>query len=310
MSVSSKYVLHGLLSGANFISQIENARVSPDVEMLIDHPSGLDYPMNMANIRTFPIITFETTQLLTLLGLGGSNGVTLIDLSAGNVDLFFKATTNKASRVADATTSHQRYRAAAAALSVDRISASQGAPARAFCTLYCIYNGSTNPLVATGSVALSGTPTAADRWTLGPTTITDTVPAAVTIAGLQDWTLDYQRQVEPGYGDGDQFPTHLFQRSLSPVITCRGFDMLMPTLSSVGIELSDVTSYLRRSDTTGPKSNATTEHIKIVADSGVAIIDEVSGSGNDAGMTAIRIPCATTSASANPITITTGSAIT
>lgn len=309
MSIASKFVLHGIVSGANFLTQIDNCRVSPEAEILLSMPAGVPYPMNASVIRVVPMATFETEQLATLLGLGGNNGVNLIDLSAGNVDLYWKKTKNLASREADASLVHSRYRAAMACLSVDRITAGDKRPARASCTLYCLYNGSAVPMTFTGSVALSGTPAAADRWLAGPAEITDTFPTTIDVAGLQELTVDFQRRVKIDGSAGELYATHAFQQETSPIITVSGFDQLLPSIGN-GVELTDAKAYLRRSDKTAPYAAAATEHILIDAGVAIATIDEETGGGNQDAQSKLRITPITSDGTVSPLAITLSSAIT
>lgn len=308
MSIATKYVLHGIVSGANFLSQIDNCRVSPEAEILLSTPAGVPYPMNASVVRVVPMATFETEQLSTLLGLGGNSGVNLIDLSAGNVDLYWKRTKDLASREPDASLLHLRYRAAMACLSVDRITAGDKRPARAFCTLYCLYNGSAVPMTFTGTVALAGTPAAADRWLAGPAEITDGVPATVDIGGVQELTVDFQRQVKVDGSAGELYATHAFQQQSSPILTIAGFDMLLPTIGSA-VELTDAKAYLRRSDKTAPYADAATEHILIDAGVSLATVDEETGGGNQDGQSRLRITPITSDGTVSPLAITVGSAI-
>jgi hypothetical protein len=309
MTISAKYVLHGIVNGANFVSLIENSRVSPECEVLLSTPAGLPYPMNATIPSVKPLVTFETEQLATLLGLGGTNGVHLIDLSAGNTDIYFKKTKNLSTREPDASPVHQRYRAAMACLSVDRITAGDKRPARAFCTLYAIYNGAAVPLVYTGSVALAGTPASADRWFQGPVKITDTIPTTVTIAGVQESTIDFQRRVVIGTGDGEQYATHAYEQETSPILSAAGFDMILPTIGS-GVELTDGKWYLRRYKKTGPYADGDAQHILIDLGSALATVEEATGGGNQDAMTRLRVTALTSNPAADPLTITTGSMIT
>lgn len=308
MSISAKYVLHGIVSGANLLSQIDNCRVSPECEVLLSTPAGLPFPMNASVVRVAPMVTFETEQLATLLALGGTNGVHLIDLSAGNVDLYFKKTKNLSTRETDASAVHQRYRAAMACLSVDRITAGDSRPARAFCTLYAIYNGSANPFVYTGSVALAGTPSAPDRWFVGKTTITDTVPTTLTIAGVQETNIDFQRRVKVDKGDGELFPTHAFEQESMPIITVGGFDMRLPDIAN-GVELTDGKFYLRRYKKTGPYADGDSQHILIDTGPGLATIEEATGGGNQDAMTRVRVTPVTSTVTTHPLAITLATTI-
>lgn len=310
MSIGTKFVLHGIVSGASTISQIENCRVNPGANIMLGTPAGLPFPLNAFNTRIVPEITFDTGQLITLVGLGGTNGVHYIDLSAANVDLHFKATTNLSTRTADASLAHQRYRAAMAALGIDRITAGDQTPAKASCRIVCIYNGSAVPLVAAGSLALAGTPTFAEQYLAGPCSITYAGPTTTTISGVQDFTLDFGRKIVTAGGDGELYATHSFQETIEPVITIRAPDMGLPTIGVGGILLTAFTCYLRRSGEVGPVANATASHFKISGTTAIVTVDDANGGNNDGGMTTYRITPVGANSTTNPITITPSSAIT
>jgi len=309
MAIGTKFVLHALVSGANTISEIENCRVNPQANIILGTPAGLPFPLNAFNTRTAPEITFDTGQLITLSGLGGVNGVHYIDLSGGNVDLHFKKTTNLGTRVADASAEHQRYRAAMSALSIERITAGDQTPARASCRLVCVYNGSAVPLVATGSLALVGTPTFAEQYLAGPCSVTYAGPTTTTIAGVQDITLDFGRRIVTQGGDGEFYPTHSFQAEINPVITIRAPDMGLPIVGVTGLLLTAFNCYLRRSAEIGPVANGTSSHYKISGTTAILTIDDASGGNNDDGMTTYRITPVGANSTTNPITITPSTTI-
>lgn len=311
MSVSTQYVLHGVLNSSSFLSQISNARVLSGLEYLIGQPAGLPNPMFVANIGALPQFSFDTTQLTTLCGLGGTSGYHLIDLSAANTDLYFKKTANLSTRVADATTEHIRMRAAMACLSIDRISAGHRTEASASCTLSALYNGSALPLVPTGSVALSGTPSSAVHWIAGKVTLTDTAgsPVTTTVAGVQDITIEFNRQAKIAGGEGEQYATHGYEQSVNPIITVKCLDTLWATIGANGTALGGFSVYLRKCSTTGPVATGTAQHIRFYGTAGIVAVDETASGGNEPGMTTLRITPVAASASADAMTIDTASTI-
>jgi hypothetical protein len=303
MSVGTVYALHGVVNSATFITQIDSARPSPNTEHLDGIPAGFPYPLFTSTFAQNPGISIETPQLKTILDLSGALE-SIVDLSGANTDLYFKKIADLGRRVADATTEHIRFRMAQSFLSLNQITAGDRQRAVASCYLGTTYNGSVAPLVPAGSVALSGTPTAAQHYVAGPVKIN-----TVLLPGVQDITIDFQRQLVELSGDGELFNTFAACGQYFPVITVRCTAHAWDTYGLSGTVLTAGDFWLRKVAPTGRVADATQEHIQFSATTGLILPVESSGGGNEPSITTYRIALVGTNATTEPITVDTTAAI-
>lgn len=298
MALPTQYVLHGILNSSTFLSQISNSRLSTGMEYLVSHPAGLNVPLFCANIGTLPMVSFDCSQLATLLGLTGAN---LVSLAAANTDLHMKEVVNLSTRQADATAEHLRFRMASCALSVDRITAGHRTEASAACRIIPVWNGSVDPVVPAGTLALAGTPTTATHYLAGPVSLNGTL-----LTGVQDITIEYNRVLRMSGGEGEQYITALWEESISPVITIKALNVPWTVYGLNGTALTAYIVYLRRLGTTGIVSNATTTNLIFTGTTGLVSIDDTAAGGNSPGETTIRITSTVASASGSPLVYSTG----
>jgi hypothetical protein len=233
----------------------------------------------------------------------------IVDLSGANTDLLFKATADLGRRVADATTSHVRFRMAQAYLALNQITAGHESEAVASCILGTTYDGSNAPLVAAGSVALSGTPTSATHYVAGPVSLN-----ASTLSGVQDISIDFGRRLIVLGGDGEIYPTFCACQFYSPTITIRTLTHVWQTYGITGTALSGsagaFTAYLRKVSNVGRVADGTAEHIKFTGTTGTIQVDEATGGNNDPSMVTVRVTLVGSSATTEPIAVDTAIAIT
>lgn len=304
MAVSTAYVLHGILNSSTFISQISNAQPSPAIETMLSEPAGFPYPLFVANQGQNPVTTFETSQLKTILDLTGALS-SIVDLSGANTDLHYKKVADLGRRVADATTEHIRFRMSQAFLSLERITAGHRTEAVASCRLGVTYDGSNSPLVPAGSLALAGTPTSATHWLAGPVYLN-----TVALPGVQEITIDFQRQLLELGGEGELYNTFVACQVYRPVITIRCTEHAWATYGLNGTALTAGSFYLRKMATTGRVADGTAQHIKFAATAGLITVDDTTGGGNEAGITTYRVTLVGADTSTEPITVSTAVAIT
>lgn len=305
MAVSTVHVLHGILNGSTFLSQISNAQVSSGIEYLIGQASGMPYAQFVGNLGQNPSTSFDCTQLKTVLDL--TNAMTgIVDLSGANTDLHMKKVQDLGRRVADATTEHMRFRMAQAWLGVDRITAGHRQEATASCRLGTTFDGTNNPLVPAGSLANTGTSTSDTHWVVGPVYLN-----TVLLPGVQDITIDFQRNYLEAGGEGELYPTFAAAREYNPVITIRCLEL--PAWTTFGLNGTVLTAgsfYLFKVAPTGRVAVATAEHIKFAATKGLITVDDTASGGNQEGITAVRVTLVGSSATVEPITVNTAIAIT
>ena len=301
MAVSSNFVLHGLKTSGSFISQISSASFNSGINTQVGVPAGLPFGLFVYNLNQSPEFAITTEQVKTLLDITGTG---LGDTSAADVDLLFKATTNKSTRVADATTSHWRARAPETVIVPLSISASNDSPATMQARVVCLYDGSNAPVANTGSVALSGTPTSAEHFVVGPVVINTT-----TIPGILDWSLDFGVQTIETRSDGELYLSWLAVKEYRPVVTIRCLGSAAVTYGLNGTALTGLTVYLRKCATTGRVANGTAEHIAFTATAGLITIPEASGGNNNEAITTIRCELIGADATTVPLAVNTATAI-
>lgn len=301
MALPTQFVLHGILNSSTFISQISRAQLSSGMEYLVGHPAGLPVPLFCANMGVTPMLSFESSQIATLLGLTGAS---LVTLAGANTDLHYKEVVNLSNRQADATAEHLRFRMASCALSVDRITAGHRREAEASCRIIPIWNGSVAPVVPAGSLALAGTPTSATHYLAGPVSLNGTL-----LTGIQEVTIDYQRQLRMSGGEGEQYITALWEESISPVITIKALNVPWTVYGLNGTALTAYIVYLRRLATTGIVSDATTTNLIFTGTTGLVSIDSTEAGGNAPGETTIRITSTVASASGSPLVYSVGAIV-
>lgn len=303
MAISNLFVLHGInISGLAFISQITNARPSPAIETILARSAGFPSPLFVANMGQKPMVSFDTTQVATILGI---TGITIADLTSYTVDLYYTLVTNRGSRVAAANASHYRFRMANAVLACDRITAGHRSEATASCMLYNPYDGVNEPIVPVGSVALAGTPTSDEHFVVGPCSFNGT-----DFEGVTDFTLDFGRSLIQAGDRGDLYDTFLAEQELSPSVSVKangGVPWFGAGLN--GTALTSMTCYLRRLATTGRVANGTASHISVTADTGLVYAEDSSGGNNDPVSTSVRAALVASSATAYPVAVNTGVAI-
>lgn len=306
MAVSSMHVLHGIVNSSTFISQIGSSTSSPGIQTMVGHAAGLVNPLFVANMSQNPGVAFQSSQIKTLLDL---TGVTIEDLSGANTDLLFKACTDGAARVADATTGHIRLRAANAVLDLSSITAGHNSEAVASCRLICYYDGTNEPIVPAGSVALSGTPTSAEHFVAGPVFLDLTGSARAQLTGIQDITVDFGRTLIEVGGDGELYITFVAEGSVEPTITVRGFNVPWASFGLNGSSFATADVFLRKMARTGRVANATQEHIQFAAAAGYVYVSESAAGNNEGVITTVTIKPIASSASTTALTVDTTAAI-
>lgn len=307
MAVASVGVLHGVQNSSTFLSQISNLRATTEIQNIIAESAGLPFPLFTGPMAIAPSLNFDCTQLKTILDMTGALS-SIVDLSGANTDLFFKATQDMGRRVADATTGHIRFRMAQAYLALNQITAGSNSEASANVVLGTTYDGTNAPLVAAGSLALSGTPTGATHWVAGPVSLNGS-----SLVGIQDISIEFNRQLLILSGDGELYPTFCACQFYSPVLTFRTLTHVWQTYGITGTALSGsagaVTAYLRKVSSTGRVADGTAQHIKFTGTTGTIQVDEATGGNNEPSMVTVRVTLVGSDSTTEPIAVDTASTI-
>lgn len=306
MSVSTLHVLHGIDIAGTFISQLTGSTPSPQINTLLGEPAGNVQPQFISNAGQEPVVSFSSTQIKSLLDLAG---VGMYDASSGNTDLYYKKAKNLSTRENAASSVHTRLRMANAGLVLSRISAGHDREASVDAMLVNPYDGSNQPIVPAGSIALSGTPAYTQSFRAGPVFLNGS-----QIYGVEDVTIDFGHTMISRGGDGELYPTFAGIRRFAPSITIRTPDLSAWTshIGLNGVAISSLSVYLRKltPNGAGPVADGTAQHMKFAATAGLATIENTSGGGNDDAVTGVRFGLVAPSDTGSALTFSSAIAIT
>lgn len=304
MTTASVYYLHGIQLASAFMSQLTDATPASNLSDLLEFPAGQTGPMFAGSHGAVPDVQFTTKQIGDLLDEMTAEAIAA-DLTAGSVDLYYKKGNPHGLREADAGLLHERYRLTTnALLYLQSIRASQGSDAEATARLLPVWDGTNNPIIPTGSLALAGTSSASHTYTLGRIDLNGT-----NISGVQEMDLQLNVEPEEVADSGEPYISYGGINRYAPTITLRTRDTtVMRTYGFTGTAVSSFEVYLRkRSAASINVADGTAEHIKISGTAGLIKARQVSG--ND-GMAEVFVQVLKPSAAGAPLTISTGSAIT
>ena len=272
---------------------------------------GAVYPTFGSLVAGAPAATFDTSELKTLLDECGLTGMLIDDGGTGaGVLLYAQKATLGGTRDAVAAGTHVKWTIANGLLYLQSLDLPHQGTARLTAAISAIKSGATAPVSFSSSANLpSGVyPAGTAKWTLGPVKFNTT-----TIDGLNSARIDFGVAIEAVAADSDVYPTHVFIRSINPVITLTGMHVdVVGTLTVDGAyyTASQVVLYAKKRDEGGTfVSDATAEHIKFTL--GKCRVDWDSVAGDPRSVTMRITPWYTAGASpVSPITIATASAIT
>lgn len=294
----------------SFYSQIDDATPSPNVQAMLGTPAGHTQPLFRGVRGLKPDISFRTTQLATLLTELPSASLFAADLTSGNVDLLYKQVTDRGTRLADATTGHTRLRLQDAMMHLRSIDVGHQRDAVADVRILAMYDGTNAPIVPAGSVALSGTPTAAEYFGLGPVSINGSA-----INGVQECSINLNPQTIERGSDSDHYDTFAALMTIDPVITLRGLAIEPWTVYGLnGTALTSLSLWLRKlnNDASGGApyvANATEQHILFTAAAGLITVGRSSGGGSSEVTTEIMLHLRAANASSAALTVDATAAI-
>jgi len=308
MSVNALYYLRGILTPAGtLISQITDTTPSSNSEILTGMAAGFALPLFKGIRGQKPDITFTSTSVAAILNLikaGGSNYC--LDLSAGNVDLLYIKGKNLGIREAIGSSVHARLRVARGFLYWTTIAATHQQDATIACRLVACFDGTNNPIVPAGSVAVSGTPTADSFYTLGPVAVN-----GAPLYDEQGMTLNSGIEAEEAGAAGEIWASYVGVKTISPTMSVDALGQPW-RYGITGSTLSAVTAYLRNKapDSGGNVANTTATHIKFTAANGIILPDSTKAGTNDPAETTLSLELRALNSNSDVLAIDTTSAIT
>ena len=264
------HAVHAIKTPSATISQITSSRPSPGTERLLGQAAGFPYPLFRSIAGQKPVVDFSTPQLATLLGLTGLTGA---DISGGNTDIEFKKMANFGVRTANASTAHKRLRVSQSMLCWSTIRATHQGIAQADCQLVAVYDGTNEPIIPAGSVALAGASAAAEHFTCGPVQLN-----SGELDDVQEITIQSGVRIIVRGTAGEIWPRFCAVQFADPIITVKTLAQgVWESIGLDGLAISSLAVYLRKKSDEGTNvANATTAHIKFTGTNGLATVDEMA----------------------------------
>jgi len=295
----------GLKSNATYIHSCRSQSLDRMLEELTEFASGDWAPSFTGSKSGAPEFQIEATDIQAVLGLMTDEELTA-DLSATNVDLFFRQAKPHALRYDEGDAEHMVYRLTSNAMAYwTQIQANQNDESRISLTVCAMDNGSNAPLIQTPSQTIDVAGLIANLWTLGPIEINGS-----EVPGVQSMTWTNNLEIEKVSESGSEYPTLLVARQARPVVRIEGLDL--EELDSIvteieGEELTELVVYLRkRRQSRINFGDADTVHLKFTATKGTAKILQTQG---ERGTDSIEIHLQRPTAGGALFTVATGQAI-
>lgn len=286
-------------------TELSNMRWDAGIEQMVEHPAGHPHPMFTAIKAQKPAIEFTTPQLSTLLANIGVGGASITSA----LTTYFKSATATGS-VARATTSHKKIVLNKTLAYWNTLRLPHNGKGDADVVLRAVWDGTNDPFVYTGSVALSGNLTAPEYFGAGPASINGT-----DIPGIQSIEVASGVKLIEAGGSSNVWDDFVGLEMTAPVVTIRTFEAVnWATLGLAGTALdgsAGLVFYARKYSANGTRvANATTAHIKFIGLLGHAV--PVDSAGQEAGAITDTLRCTLVASSDSvvPLTGTVSSAIT
>jgi hypothetical protein len=304
MSTTTVYYPHAIVAGAVFtLTQLDDVAPSHNFQDLTEFAAGQVGPQFTGTHLASPDNRFSSSQITSILDACVAGRYNVIrDLSAGNVDVEFKAGENLGTRVADASLAHLRGRMANnAAICWEGFSARMGAVVSLRSRIVAVMVGGNDPLIFTSGVALTAASAVSHLYTLGPVKINGSFVNAVEEVDWQN-NLAYEEVAS----DGEGFLTYFSVRTLAPVITVRTRDLAVVTaFGTKGTALTSLSQFLRKKLASGiNEPDASTVHIALTATTGTVKARQIASN-----MAEVQIHLRQSAQNVAPFAVDTASAI-
>lgn len=297
-------VLRAVTTPSKTYCQLEDGSVESTARMLAGMSAGNTQPTFTALAEADYQFRATTTQLTSMLTeIPTPFGV---DLSAGNVSLFFLAAQNRGTRASG--TAHQKYLATQNTFSCwNSISVAQGSFARAQMMWIPVWLGSTTaPITQANNSAAPSVDVADEYFGLSKMVINGAVGTGIT-----GWTLNTGMQYETHRSDGAVYAKTCWVNAIAPTVTFTLSDLsIWNSFGIAGTEVTELILYLQRykKNNLGFYAVDTSNHIKIEATSGYIHPDSARG-GRGRADTQMTLTLTAEDEDADIMTITTGTTI-
>lgn len=307
MGVNNLYYLGGILlpSGA-LISQINSATPSTGTDGIVGYAAGYPTPLFRGIRAQQPDVSFASPAVGSILAsIIASGNPYAIGLSSGSTDLFYRQGQNLGFRYADVAAQHERLRMTRGFLFWQTLAATHRQDAEITCRLIAAYDGVNAAIQQVGTGSLSGTPAAAEFYTLGPVKLNGS-----WLGGEQSVSLASGLQPEQVGAAGETADSFVGGKQTDDVATITFLGKPWGGLGLAGSVVSSVVIYLRRKTQDGYNvADGVASHIRITATSGQVLPESASGGGNDPATSTLRLALRAADGTVPAITIAVGTII-
>jgi len=265
MSIPSVYYLHGiLLPTGGLISELQDCTPQVTRQRLLGYAAGHPEPFFLATQRQTLAIDFTTLALKQVLDYIATGGNPYGVAVTGPLDLLYKKGKDLGFREAAASDVHYRLRVMKALLYWRSIRGTQSGNASIDCRLVVTFDGTNQPVIPAGSIALSGTPVVNQYYTVGPIRLN-----TVALGGVQDVTITLNEKLDELVSDGDIWTTYCGIGTDAPTIAVRALGEPWRSIGLAGTAISALDLYLRAKDANGGNvADGLGSHLKLSAASG------------------------------------------
>lgn len=276
---------------AVIIGSLTSVSAPIDQEVQTNATGGRFYPEQITVASQKPRLTFgsyDLPKVLTAFGLVGrriTGGVSKVGVA------LYQA--KYADNALASGSNHRRLRFDESFAMVRRISVSHRQDAQIESEVMALWDGTNDPVIPEGTIALPTLPASSGRWTLGDVTVgTESIGCNIQV------DFDFGLTAEAFGCDSDIWDTHLNLNMIAPRITItslqpEGFDDgVVPLEGLIGTH-ANTTFYLRKRLARGAGfvANATEEHISITASGILLVSDGHNGQANQRAQTSYQMEC-------------------
>lgn len=274
------------------------------IKPLVERAAGEVYPNFIANQEQKPVLNIGSKQLDVLLANVPISGA----FSLTNIGVYLKKGAG-AGAVARATTVHERCVISQACVYWTSIRLMHNQPGEAQLSIVPSYDGTNDPIVFTGSVALPTSLAASSYFGVGPVSINGTA-----IPGIQEVTIESGIQLQQLGDASEEFDTFVGLLTGEVSITIKTLEQTnWAALGLRGTVLdgtNGVIVYGRKFAAGGSRvANGTGEHLKFVGLSGKAIPQNTNGQNADPVSDTIKVTLISPTSSGSGLTTTVGTTI-
>lgn len=265
------------LGGSITFHNLQDVRVTPNVQEILEYPAGHPHPMFSANSITRPAIRFRTREVQTVLANIGPGGLAVTS------DSYLYCKLAQAAGIPDRTqTTHRRYRVPQLLAHWTQITIPSNGPSEATVILQAQYDGTNNPIIPQTTVQLPGTQTAPVLHGVGPVYVNASQVAA---GSIQSVDASSGIQVITEGGDSEEFDRFVGVERTRPqltVVSTEQVGIFTYGLQGTALDGSDgLLVYMRKFAEDGSRvANNVAEHMALQGLSGVLRTVESGGQGS------------------------------